>query len=51
MATRPYFVEGDEPQKMHELMAATLDTVIGEIQRIKADARAERFHANARAGR
>ena len=24
---------------MHELMAATLDTVIGEIQRIKADAR------------
>ncbi len=23
----PYFVEGDEPEKMHELMAATLDTV------------------------
>jgi len=34
----PYFVEGDEPQKMHELMAATLDTVIGDIQRIKAKA-------------
>src|SRR5262249_29799901 len=34
----PYFVEGDEPQKMHELMAATLDTVIGDIQRIKSDA-------------
>ena len=22
----PYFVEGDEPAKMHQLMAATLDT-------------------------
>jgi xylulose-5-phosphate/fructose-6-phosphate phosphoketolase len=31
----PYFVEGDEPQMMHELMAATLDTVIDEIRRIK----------------
>ena len=31
----PYFVEGDEPQKMHELMAATLDTVIGDIRNIK----------------
>ena len=29
--------------KMHELMAATLDTVIGEIQRIKADARQNGF--------
>ena len=28
---------------MHELMAATLDTVIGEIQRIKADARRNGF--------
>ena len=47
----PYFVEGDEPETMHELMAATLDTVVGEIQRIKADARAQRFHRSARAGR
>ena len=39
----PYFVEGDEPEKMHELMAATLDTVAGEIQRIKADARQNGF--------
>src|SRR3954463_1949640 len=29
----PYFVEGDDPEKMHELMAATLDTIVGEIQR------------------
>ncbi len=35
----PYFVEGDEPQEMHRLMAATLDTVVEEIQRIKRDAR------------
>src|SRR5438045_5653521 len=39
----PSFVEGDEPEKMHELMAATLDTVIGEIGRIKADARQNGF--------
>ncbi len=35
----PHFVEGDEPHAMHELMAATLDSVIEEIRRIKADAR------------
>ena len=28
----PYFVEGDEPTKMHQLMAATLDDVVGEIK-------------------
>src|SRR5246500_5403055 len=39
----PHFVEGDEPQKMHELMAATLDTVIGDIRRIKANARENGF--------
>ena len=39
----PYFVEGFEPTKMHELMAATLDEVIGDIQRIKADARSNGF--------
>jgi xylulose-5-phosphate/fructose-6-phosphate phosphoketolase len=39
----PYFVEGDEPQAMHELMAATLDTIIGEIQRIKSDAHVNGF--------
>ena len=39
----PYFVEGDDPETMHELMAATLDTIIGEIQRIKADAARDGF--------
>ena len=35
----PYFVEGHDPRTMHRLMAATLDTVVKDIQRIKADAR------------
>ena len=40
----PYFVEGHEPETMHQQMAATLDTVVGEIQRIQADARRKRLH-------
>ena len=39
----PYFVEGDEPEKMHQLMATTLDSVIADIQRIQADARQNGF--------
>jgi len=39
----PYFVEGDDPEKMHQLMAATLDTVVTEIQRIQNEARANGF--------
>ncbi len=35
----PYFVEGHEPEKMHPLMASTLDTVVAEIRRIQSDAR------------
>ena len=34
----PYFVEGHEPDRMHELMAATLESVVEEIQRVKARA-------------
>ena len=44
----PYFVEGDEPEKMHELMAATLDKVIDEIHRIQADARKNGVEARPR---
>lgn len=36
----PYFVEGDEPDAMHQLMAATLDAVIEQIQAIQSGARA-----------
>jgi xylulose-5-phosphate/fructose-6-phosphate phosphoketolase len=39
----PYFVEGDDPEQMHQLMAATLDTVVTEIRRIQNDARAHGF--------
>jgi xylulose-5-phosphate/fructose-6-phosphate phosphoketolase len=38
---KPYFVAGDDPPRMHQLMAGTLDTVMGEIRRIQATARAE----------
>jgi xylulose-5-phosphate/fructose-6-phosphate phosphoketolase len=40
---KPYFVEGDEPDKMHQLMAATLDAVQAEIQDIQKDARSNGF--------
>src|SRR5213595_2896269 len=39
----PVFVEGDDPMKMHQLMAHTLDLVIGEIKAIQADARKNGF--------
>jgi len=35
----PYFVEGDEPETMHQLMAGTLDIVIEEIKQIQENAR------------
>ena len=35
----PHFVEGQEPEKMHQLMAATLDRVIDEIKQIQSNAR------------
>jgi xylulose-5-phosphate/fructose-6-phosphate phosphoketolase len=35
----PYFVEGDEPEKMHELMATALERAIEEIRRIQKNAR------------
>ena len=44
----PYFVEGDDPEKMHQLMAATLDTAVAEIQRIQNDARANGFKGRPR---
>ena len=39
----PYFVEGDDPQAMHQLMAETLDRVFAEIQQIQQDARTNGF--------
>ncbi|WP_088921907.1 phosphoketolase [Granulosicoccus antarcticus] len=39
----PWFVEGDDPMTLHQLMAATLDAVITEIQNIQREARANGF--------
>jgi xylulose-5-phosphate/fructose-6-phosphate phosphoketolase len=35
----PYFVEGSDPQVMHQAMAETLDKVVGDIRRIHHAAR------------
>src|SRR4030095_7232159 len=35
----PYFVEGDDPETMHQLMAGTLDTIVEDIQRVQTTAR------------
>jgi xylulose-5-phosphate/fructose-6-phosphate phosphoketolase len=37
---KPYFVEGHEPEPIHQLMAATLDTIVEEIKAIQQKARA-----------
>jgi xylulose-5-phosphate/fructose-6-phosphate phosphoketolase len=39
----PHFVEGHEPEPMHQLMAATLDTIVEEIKAIQQKARAEKL--------
>ncbi|WP_207807861.1 MULTISPECIES: phosphoketolase family protein [unclassified Pseudomonas] len=35
----PYFVEGDDPQRVHQDLARTLDTIIGKIRDIQYQAR------------
>ncbi len=37
---KPYFVEGTDPEKVHQLMAATVDIVLDEIRAIQDEARA-----------
>jgi xylulose-5-phosphate/fructose-6-phosphate phosphoketolase len=39
----PWFVEGDEPEVMHQLMAATLDTIVEKIHTIQHQARTHGF--------
>ena len=36
---KPYFVEGDDPLTMHQIMANTLETCINEIKHIQKNAR------------
>jgi xylulose-5-phosphate/fructose-6-phosphate phosphoketolase len=40
----PYFVEGDQPEPMLQLMAATMDAVVESIRNIQNDARQNGFH-------
>jgi xylulose-5-phosphate/fructose-6-phosphate phosphoketolase len=39
---KPYFVEGDDPEKMHQLMAETLEKIISEIKSIQKEARSKK---------
>ena len=40
---KPYFVEGDDPMKVHQLLAATLDTIVAEIKDIQIATRTKGF--------
>ncbi len=40
---KPYFVEGSDPETMHQLMAATLERAIADIKAIQQDARRKGF--------
>jgi len=42
---KPYFVEGDDPEAMHPLMAATLDAAFDDIAAIQNDTRTNGFSA------
>jgi xylulose-5-phosphate/fructose-6-phosphate phosphoketolase len=44
----PYFVEGSDPETMHQAVAATLEHCVQEIRRIKEEARAGKAEAVAR---
>jgi xylulose-5-phosphate/fructose-6-phosphate phosphoketolase len=39
----PFFVEGQDPAKLHPIMAATLDKILAEIRQIQSDARTNGF--------
>ena len=47
----PFFVEGDDPRRMHELMATALDAAIEPHPAHPAGARGRRRRRRARAGR
>lgn len=41
---KPYFVEGEDPMRMHRIMAETVEKAILEIRQIQAEARSQGFH-------
>ena len=44
----PYFVEGSDPETMHQLMAATLENAIGDIKRFQDHARSKNDNSRPR---
>ena len=44
----PYFVEGDDPETMHQLMAAAMERAIESIQQIQSYARSEKNNSRPR---
>ena len=44
----PHFVEGDDPEQMHQLMANAVDQAVTEIQQFQADARKDGLTARPR---
>jgi xylulose-5-phosphate/fructose-6-phosphate phosphoketolase len=44
----PYFVEGNDPDLMHEAMASTLEKVVADIRRIQINARVNKDSARPR---
>ncbi len=40
---QPYFVEGDDPALVHQMLAGTMDRVVSDIQAIQAEARNHGF--------
>jgi xylulose-5-phosphate/fructose-6-phosphate phosphoketolase len=44
----PHFVEGDDPDTMHQLMAATMEVAVEEIRRIQENARTRNDTTRAR---
>jgi len=45
---RPYFVEGSDPEPMHQLMAGTLEAALADIRAIQKEARENGFSQRAR---
>ena len=44
----PYIVEGSDPEQVHQTMAATLDTIVAEINEIQTTARADGYSTRPR---
>ncbi len=45
---KPYFVEGHDPEPLHQVMTATLEAALAEIQSIQQDARTNGFRTRPR---